>query len=180
ERPAMTPADDQHGQAGSPATSRTIRALNDRAALTLLGSEGLQSRSEIARRTGISKPTASQVLSRLEVSGLVESVGQEHGRRGRSPVMYRLNPAAGHAAGLDVTAARVSAAVVDLSGAVVARHEVPSGRRFKGAVPSVVEALTSAASSLGLTIGELDSVVIGTPGSFDPATGHLNYAKHLS
>jgi predicted NBD/HSP70 family sugar kinase len=177
----MTPAEVQHhGQPGGPATSRTIRALNDHAALTLLAAEGQQSRSEIARRTGISKPTASQVLSRLETANLVEAVGQEHGRPGRSPVMYRINPSAGHAAGLDVTAARVSAAVVDLSGAVVARHDLPTGRRTKGAVPTVVEALTSAASSVGLSLADLAAVVIGTPGSFDPATGRLSYAKHLT
>ena len=179
----MTPAHRQPGgrpAQGAPATSRTIRALNDHAALTLLAAEGQQSRSEIARRTGISKPTASQVLSRLEAARLVEATGQEHGRRGRSPVMYRINPAAGHAAGLDVTAARVSAAIVDLSGGVVARHELPTGRRTKGAVLSVVDALTSAASSVGLTVADLNAVVIGTPGSFDPASGRLSYAKHLS
>ncbi|MGW5241475.1 ROK family transcriptional regulator [Monashia sp. NPDC004114] len=179
----MTPGDGQpdgRPAHGAPATSRTIRALNDHAALTLLAAEGQQSRSEIARRTGISKPTASQVLSRLEAAQLVEATGQEHGRRGRSPVMYRINPAAGHGAGLDVTAARVSAAIVDLSGSVVARHELPTGRRTKGAVLSVMDALTSAASSIGLTVADLDAVVIGTPGSFDPATGRLSYAKHLT
>ena len=167
-------------RAGGAATSRTIRAINDHAALRLLTHEGQQSRSEIARRVGISKPTASQVLSRLESSGLVEPVGQEHGRRGRSPVMYRLSPSAGHAAGLDVTAARVSVAVVDLSGSVVARHVLPTGRRTKGAVASVVDALTSAVSSVGLGVADLDAVVIGTPGSFDRATGRLSYAKHLT
>jgi len=58
-----------------PGTPRLLRQLNDRAALELLlGGEPL-TRAQISERTGVSKVTVSQVLTRLEERGLVTGAG---------------------------------------------------------------------------------------------------------
>ncbi|HKE49904.1 MAG TPA: helix-turn-helix domain-containing protein, partial [Actinomycetes bacterium] len=64
------------GPSGSvPGQPALLRAINDRAALELLIAYGPLSRSQIGRLTGLSKPTASQLLARLEEAGLVIPVG---------------------------------------------------------------------------------------------------------
>ena len=99
------------GTAGTPGTPRVLRAMNDRAALDLLLEHGPLSRTRIGKLTGLSKPTASQLLARLEAAGLVLATGTTEGRPGPSAQLYEVNPAAGHAAGLDVTPQRILAAV---------------------------------------------------------------------
>ncbi|MEG3628685.1 ROK family transcriptional regulator [Streptomyces poriticola] len=169
------------GTAGTPGTPRVLRAMNDRAALDLLLEHGPLSRTRIGKLTGLSKPTASQLLARLEAAGLVLAGGTTEGRPGPGARLYEVNPAAGYAAGLDVTPERILAAVADITGRTVGRYELPTpGRR--PAVPvvqQVTDALDGAVKAAGLARDDVRRLVVGTPGAFDPGTGRLRYAAHL-
>ncbi|MFC7989023.1 ROK family protein [Streptomyces pilosus] len=169
------------GTAGPPGTPRVLRAMNDRTALDLLLEHGPLSRSRIGRLTGLSKPTASQLLARLEAAGLVLATGTTEGRPGPGAQLYEVNPAAAHAAGLDVSPRRIRAAVADLTGRTVGRYELPTpGRRSPApAVQQVTDALDGAVKAAGLCRSDIHHLVIGTPGAFDPNTGRLRYASHL-
>ncbi|MGA4541814.1 ROK family transcriptional regulator [Uniformispora flossi] len=165
------------GKAGRPSL---LRAINDRAALDLLLDHGRLSRGQIGALTGLSKPTASQLLARLESAGLVRAVGTTEGRPGRAAQLYEIDPAAGHAAGLDITPSRIDVAIADLAGNVVAEHRLPTPRRPSPDVAAQVrEAVRTAADRAGLATGDLTHVVVGMPGAFDPATGRFRYARHL-
>ncbi|MEV8361380.1 ROK family transcriptional regulator [Streptomyces niveus] len=155
--------------------------MNDRAALDLLLAHGTLSRTRIGKLTGLSKPTASQLLARLEAAGLVVATGTTEGRPGPNAQLYAVNAGAAHAAGLDVNPQRVLAAVADITGATVGRFELPTpGRRSAdGVVTQVTNALEGAVKAAGLSRGDVHRVVIGTPGAFDPSTGRLRYASHL-
>ncbi|MFI2410045.1 ROK family protein [Streptomyces sp. NPDC018947] len=169
------------GTVGTPGTPRVLRAMNDRAALDLLLEHGPLSRTRIGKLTGLSKPTASQLLARLEAAGLVLAGGTTEGRPGPGARLYEVNPAAGYAAGLDVTADRLLAAVADLTGRTVGRYELPVPPR-RAAVPvvrQVTDALDGAAEAAGLSLDDVRRLVVGTPGAFDPNTGRLRYAAHL-
>ncbi|MFJ8665285.1 ROK family protein [Streptomyces sp. NPDC093600] len=165
---------------GTPGTPRVLRAMNDRAALDLLLEHGTLSRTRIGKLTGLSKPTASQLLARLEAAGLVVATGTTAGRPGPSAQLYAVNARAAFAAGLDVTPHRVRAAVADITGEVVGEFELATpGRAAEGVVRQVTTALDGAAKDAGITRSEVHRLVIGTPGAFDPATGRLRYASHL-
>ncbi|MFC9818334.1 ROK family transcriptional regulator [Streptomyces erythrochromogenes] len=164
--------------AATPGTPSLLRAMNDRAALDLLLTHGPLSRTRIGHLTGLSKPTASQLLARLEAAGLVVATGTDGGRPGPSAQLYAINPRAAYVGGLDVTPGRVLAAVADLTGTVIASHEVPY-TEGAGALDQVTEALGGAVKAAGLHRSDLHRVVIGTPGAFDPQTGRLRYASHL-
>ncbi|MEU9268270.1 ROK family transcriptional regulator [Streptomyces sp. NPDC048251] len=169
------------GIAGTPGTPRVLRAMNDRAALDLLLAHGPLSRTRIGKLTGLSKPTASQLLARLEAAGLVLATGTTEGRPGPNAQLYEVNPAAAYAAGLDVTPERVLAAVADATGRTVGTFEVPTpGRKTADAVVrQVTDALDGAVKASGLTRDEVRRLVVATPGAFDPTTGRLRYASHL-
>lgn len=164
----------------TPGTPRLLRAINDRAALDLLLEVGPLSRSRLGALTGLSKPTASQLLGRLENAGLVVPTGTTAGRPGPNAQLYEINPQAAHVAGLNVTPARIRAAVANITGRTVGRFELPTpGRRAQGTVQRVVKAVEGALANAGLSRDRLHRVVIGTPGAFDPTTGRLRYASHL-
>ncbi|MDT0439955.1 MULTISPECIES: ROK family transcriptional regulator [Streptomyces] len=169
------------GTAGTPGTPRVLRAMNDRAALDLLLEHGPLSRTRIGKLTGLSKPTASQLLARLEAAGLVLQTGTTEGRPGPNAQLYAVDPGAAHAAGVDVSPERVLAAVADVTGRTVGRFELPTpGRRpDRPVVQQVTDALAGAVKAAGLTGDDVHRLVIGTPGAFDPTTGRLRYASHL-
>ncbi|MEU9000604.1 ROK family transcriptional regulator [Streptomyces sp. NPDC059982] len=164
--------------AATPGTPSLLRAMNDRAALELLLAHGPLSRTRIGHLTGLSKPTASQLLARLEAAGLVVATGTDDGRPGPSAQLYALNAGAAHVGGLDVTPEGVHAAVADLTGTVTGRFALPY-TEGADAVGQVTTALDGAAAAAGLRRGDLHRVVVGTPGAFDPQTGRLRYASHL-
>ncbi len=118
-----------------PGTPRMLRGINDRAALELLLEHGPLSRTRLGELTGLSKPTASQLLGRLEADGLVVASGSSHGRPGPRAQLYAVNPRAGHVAALDVTPARIVAAVADITGRVVGEHELPDTTPAPGPTP---------------------------------------------
>ncbi|MEY9967254.1 putative NBD/HSP70 family sugar kinase [Streptacidiphilus sp. MAP12-16] len=169
-----------NGNPAQPGTPSLLRAINDRAALELLLEQGPLSRSQLGGLTGLSKPTASQLLARLESAGLVVPVGTTAGRPGPGAQLYEINPEAAFVAGLDVNPARIRVAIADITGQVVAeyRHATP-GRQATGTVERVREAVDAAANAAGLDRRVLRQVVIGTPGAMDSNSGKLRYAPHL-
>lgn len=166
----------------TPGTPKVLRAMNDRAALDLLLEHGSLTRAHLGTLTGLSKPTASGMLARLQRAGLVVASGTDSGRHGPNAQLYALNPASAHVAALDVTRERARAAVADITGNTLGRFELPTptATRARDMVPAqVARAVRGAAEAAGVATEELRRVVIGLPGAFDPRTGRLRYASHL-
>ena len=164
----------------NPGTPTLLRGINDRAALNLLIERGPLSRSQLGELTGLSKPTAAQLLHRLADVGLVITSGNTHGSPGPPAQLYAINPDAAYVAGLDVTPTRVLAAVADIAGRTIGHYELRTPRRAgPDAVSHVLQALEGAAASAGVPRTRLHRVVIGTPGAFEPANHRLRYARHL-
>jgi predicted NBD/HSP70 family sugar kinase len=157
--------------------------MNDRAALDLLVAHGPLTRTRIGELTGLSKPTASQLLTRLEAAGLVRTTGSVSGRPGPNAVLYEIHPTAAHVAALAVGHTGISAEVADITGTVVGSCRVEADAvaedvRHRTA-QLVAEAVDGALAEAGLSHGDLHSAVIGTPGAIDRNTGELRYAPHL-
>ena len=184
-----------HEPVGPPGTPSLLRAINDRTALRLLADRGPLSRTQLGALAGLSKPTASQLMDRLEAAGLVEPVVEADGVQsagvqsdgasgagtpGRTARRYRLRGGAAHVAGLDVTSSRIVARVCDLAGSVVGEATLPTpGRSASGAVDRVRQALAAACAPAGLEPAALHHAVIGIGGAIDPNSGRLGFARHL-
>lgn len=161
-----------------PGTPRLLRALNDRAALELLLSQGPLTRAQAGELTGLSKVTASQLVERLEERGLVIRVGEQAGGRGPNAQLYAVEPGSAHVIGVDVGPDRVVAACADITGKVIGRVE-QSTRDTDDPVGVVHNAVVQAASSAGASLGSVRRVVLGTPGLVDPTTGDITFAFNL-
>ena len=159
-----------------PGTPSLLRAINDRTALQLLSEQGPLTRARLGALTGLSKPTATQLMDRLEAAGLVEALPGE----GRNARLYRVRPGAAYVAGIDVIPANIRVRVCDLTGQTVAQTTLPTPRKeVKDAVERIREALEAACSTAGIPMAGLNRVVIGLGGAPDPQTGRLGYARHL-
>ncbi|HEY5356138.1 MAG TPA: ROK family transcriptional regulator [Streptosporangiaceae bacterium] len=161
-----------------PGTPSLLRELNDRAALELLLTGGPLTRAQLGEYTGLSKVTASQLLSRLEERGLVTVAGELAGGRGPNAALYAVVPSSAYVAGLHVERDEVSAGVADVTGNVVAEVSVnPIGAQDP--VELVRGAVVTACASAGVSPEALRALVIGTPGVMDPRTGDPRLAVNL-
>ncbi|HST80292.1 MAG TPA: ROK family transcriptional regulator [Kineosporiaceae bacterium] len=152
----------------TPGQPRLLRLINDRTALDLLLELGPLSRVQICDLTGLSKPTASRLLARLEEAGLVRAVGTSSGGPGRNAVLYAVHGPAAHVAAVNVTRLRITAQIADLTGAVLAEANLPIRSSDHRAPASLVQhALTTAGDSCGVPLNQLHSVTLSVPGAYD-------------
>lgn len=161
-----------------PGTPRLLRELNDRSALDLLVSSGPLTRAQIGQHTGLSKVTASQLLSRLEERGLVAVVGEQAGGRGPNAALYAVVPSSAYVAGLEVGPNDVTAGIADITGNVVAEVTVdPNGAADPVSV--VHTAVVKACRAAKIPLARLRALVLGTPGVVDPRTGDVQFVFDL-
>ena len=93
-----------------------LRELGEQAVLETIFREGPITRPEISAATGLSKPTVSAGVSRLEHAGLVHAAGIRSGPRGRKPVAYVVSDTAGFVVGADIGGTNLRVAAADLFG----------------------------------------------------------------
>ncbi|MEV7202855.1 ROK family transcriptional regulator [Streptomyces griseoluteus] len=166
-----------------PASPSTARAINDRLALRLLQQEGPLTAGQLKLLTGLSRPTVSDLVERLTVSGLIRVVGESgEQRRGPNARLYGIAADRAHLAALDVRTGGVLVLVSDLVGRVLAEVAVPidAGSGTGPAVEQAVAAVEGAARKAGPDAwAGLHTVGIGAPGLVDPATGDLRDSSGL-
>ncbi|MFD0407352.1 ROK family protein [Kitasatospora sp. NPDC127116] len=168
------------GAPGVPWNRQRLRSNNEWLLLELLRTGGGSSRAQLARDTGLSKPTVSAALAELERAGLVREAGRLAPERGRTAVLYEVDPTAGHVLGVDIGRARLRVAVADLAGTVIARRDVANrGRSANAVADAVVAAAHEAIAEAGLAAGDIVHAVIGTPGVWDEQRRGVRYASSL-
>jgi predicted NBD/HSP70 family sugar kinase len=146
-----------------------IRALNEQLLLDHIRSSGPYSRADLARVSGLSKPTVSLALANLERAGLVRLAGQRTGVPGRTALLYEVRPEAGFVLGLDIGLRYLRGAVADLAGEVRARLSVPvRATTVGGRVAELVELADELCARAGITRATVTQTVVGSPGVYDP------------
>jgi predicted NBD/HSP70 family sugar kinase len=88
--------------------------------LRLIWGERAISRADIARLTGLSRSTVSEIVSELLASGLVMEAGEGASSGGRRPIVLEFQDDACVILGVDMGASHVSVALTDLRGRVLA------------------------------------------------------------
>ncbi len=148
------------GRAGS---LESLRRLNRLRVIHALRDQGLISRAEIARRTGLSRSTVSSLVADLQSDGLVierEEPGAAHGTQGgRPPILLSFDSSAGAAVGIDFGHSHLRVAISDLSSRIIAERALPldtdhaAEQGLNAAADLVVELLDAAGVDRSAVIG---------------------------
>jgi predicted NBD/HSP70 family sugar kinase len=153
-----------------------LRTLNERAVLDTVRSTGPISRAEVARQTGISRPTVSLVLRSLLEDGLVRETAHDPEGPHYGAVYYEADPEAALVLGVDFGSRAVRTALCDLSSGVRAKEEI----RSRGSVEERIDALASSVRSLLRTSklpGDLlENAVVALPAVVHPTEGRVSEA----
>lgn len=158
-----------------------LREINERRVLDVLRQSGAAHAAEVARLTGLSRPTASQVLRSLIDVGLVREEVPSEGDPRRARLMYSAIADLGGVLAIDIGARFVRAAVADLNGKILttvsrAMADVHLGDVLSQMSSAVTQALDEAAYSLE----QIVTVVVGSPGVVDQQGGQIAIAGTIS
>src|SRR5260221_7729233 len=165
------PAGQLNGQAARP---QLIRALNEQLLLSHIRQVGPCSRADLARISGLSKPTVSQALANVERSGLVRIAGQRTGLPGCSALLYEIRPDAGFVLGLDIGHHYLRGALADLTGEIRAKHSARTrASSVRGRVAELIGLADSLCADAGVARSTLTQTVIGSPGVYDSRRGAM-------
>lgn len=148
-----------------------LRELTDEYVLDVIFGKGLVTRAEIARQTGISKPTVNEAVRRLEEAGLLVAGGSEAGRPGRAGIFYQLAADAGFIIAAELGAAGVQVVATDLLGQRIVTLTYPPALDVRGVEDGLYRGVREAMER-GAQLGHrLRAVTVSIANPVDPATG---------
>lgn len=132
-------------------------------------------RAEIARKTGLSRSTVSEIVDGLLNTGLIEEVGAGKSSGGRRPIVLEFQDEARCILGVDLGATHVGVVLTDLRGNVLAlrerRHPVRSDP--KGSIELVIALCDECLLEKGRDHGSLMSIGVAVPSPVDPLNPKL-------
>ena len=161
-----------------PGSQSSLREANEQRVLRSLLAQGAQTQADIARSTGLSPATVSNIVRGLRAAGAVEVTPAPGGRRA---VRVSLSRARGVVVGVDFGHRHLRVAVADLAHTVLAEsnqrldvdHSASEGLR--AAIEVVDRLLAEAGSSRAEVVG----VGMGVPGPIDTTTGAVGSSSIL-
>src|SRR5919204_5170504 len=162
------------GRAGS---LESLRRLNRLRVIHALRDEGLISRAEIARRTGLSRSTVSSLVSELQSDGLVverAERGHAYGAGGAPPpILLSFDSSAGAAIGIDFGHSHLRVAVSDLAGAILAEREQPldTDHEAREGLDAAADLVSDALAEAGVERDRVIGAGMGLPGPIRQADG---------
>lgn len=164
-----------------PGTPSWLRERNERTALSLLFAHGVLTRNRIGELSGLSKPTASQIVARLEGAGLIEVVGEVSGGRGPNALSYGVRADRVLGVAIDIDETVIRSTVVDATGTEnpVVETVIANGDNGHSAASDVQDAISAASTSAGTDSAAVRVVAIGVQGSIDPRTDKLSFIDTL-
>lgn len=141
--------------------------------LTLIRTGRAETRSDLARITGLGRSTVAHRLDRLLASGLVEEVGEARSTGGRPAVILGFNADAGVVLVADLGATHSRLAVTNLSGSVIAdvTTDLDIGTGPRSVLSWVMAGFDDLLTSAGRSAGDVRGVGIGVPGPVEFAAG---------
>ncbi|MHC9045083.1 ROK family transcriptional regulator [Microbacterium saperdae] len=162
-----------------PGTSSWLRTRNDREALRLIVEHGPLTRTRLGELSGMSKPTATQMLARLERADLVVPVGEVAGSRGPSAVSWgvRTDRVAGVA--VNMLDDSIQAVLVDASGAEHPIVELPVRGMDRSPEADIGRAIDAACGAAGADRSTIEAVTVGVQAAVSSAEDALSLTDSL-
>lgn len=167
---------------GKKADQLTVRRLNTSAILKLLRERGTLARADLAKELGMTRNTASNIVTELLQSGLVVETEFRREGAGRPGLLLELAPNGGFAIGAEIDINRIIVIVVDFKGNILWKESTqihPSHPQME--TIATAEQLVQS----GLDWGKAESlkplgIGLGLAGLVDAEGGSLSYAPTLN
>lgn len=156
----------------STSSPTSIRHANALTCLQVLrNAQGIVSISDIANRSGLSRPTVDAVVSGFEAQGLVTEApaGNSHATGGRPARQFRFAASSSIVAGIEASPNNIRIILADLGGGLQGRLDRPIVGPLTGKerIEAVISALEEALTRTGIPSGKLRAACVGVSGIID-------------
>lgn len=157
------------------------RQVSLRAVFRAIREHGGISRAELSRLTGFSKQTISEVVGELVSDGWLRDAGQTSGNIGRSATNYELNGERAHVFGCDLGGTKISLAIADLTGRVIAERTIPtSPLGGQDVVAQIAQLVADIATEGGIRLDSVRCGALGAPGAYDRGEDRLRLVSNIA
>lgn len=164
----------------TPGTPTWLRTHNDRSAFRLFLDQGPLTRKRLGELSGLSKPTAGQMIARLERLGLIEPVGEASGARGPSAVSYGARTDSMTGVAVSVLADAIEAVVVDPTDGEHPVVSLPTAdREERSAALDVCAAVEAACAAARVRVSSVSVITVGVQAAVDTAADSLSFSDTL-
>lgn len=114
--------------------------FNRRVVLETIRVNGPLSRAEVARLTGLSAQTVTNIIDQFKPAGLLIEKPRRTGGRGQPPIDLLINPSAAFSFGISFDDRRLVVVLLDLGGEIRAEAELPIAHPTPGVILPLIEA----------------------------------------
>lgn len=150
-------------------------------ALRLIREEGVTTRVELGRRTGLSRPAVASRVAELMAYGLVTEHADGPSTGGRPPVRLEFNAAGGAVLVASLGHTHGHLAVCDLAGEILAQEatDISPATGPETMLTALVGAWTELLAKAGVADGSVRGAGIAIPGTVEFATGRAQHPPLL-
>ncbi|WMS41167.1 ROK family transcriptional regulator [Acuticoccus sp. MNP-M23] len=142
---------------------------------------GAISRAELARRTGLSKQTMSEIVRDLLEEDWLREIGQQRGNVGRSATNYELNRNRAYVWGGDLGGTSLRLAISDLTGHILAECTVPTAvGGGHDIIDQIVDLVRGLVRESGVEMAQVACGALGVPGSYDRQRCRLSLVTNIA
>lgn len=171
----MTSRNDPAAPSGTPSW---LRIVNDRTAFRLLLEHGPLSRSQLGALSGMSKPTAGQMIQRLEAIGLIAPSGEVSGARGPSAVAYGVRVDSLTGVAVNIKEDHIESVLVDPTDS---DHPIAIEPTSADRSPAfdIAAAVTAACDAAGVSPASVSEVAVGVQAAVHAGQDRLSFTDTL-
>lgn len=170
------------GASAAKVRSTSVRETNIRDLLRLLRLHSPCSRADLTRLSGLTAPTVSAGISRLQRLGLVTTLGQASSNGGRPPGLLEFNARHGYVVGVDIGGSHLGIVMADLNGTIVGRGTTifRAERRPKAVTEMIADGIKRISQQQKVPMSKILHIAVGAPGITDVAAGRVLSAYSLT
>lgn len=141
-----------------------IRDINTQSVIRTILEHGSISRAAIAGHLGLTKATVSAIVQVLLDRGLIEEIGSDDTKKGRKPILLRLDPTCGYIISLDLASETITLMTANLLGGNCHIYQYSAPENSANLIPTLVTAIQAAIDTLPESRYGLLGIALGIHG----------------
>lgn len=160
-------------------TTRTVqRAMHRSNILNLIRTNGLLSRTDLSRETGLSQASVTGITADLIQEGLIEEKETGAYEGGRRPILLAIRADGVHVIGINMAIDQVRVVIVNFQAELKASHEVLLEKEVYSPgeiVEVMVQAIQACMWEANFSKDQISGVGVGIPGPVDSVEGIIRF-----
>lgn len=163
------------------ARPESMGRVNQKIVLEEIRFNGPISRADIARKTGLSKPSVSRAVDNLLRDKLVfeEDPLENHQEVGRKPTWLRSNTKAAFFQGVDIGGTKITFGLGDLSGELLEEHNLKNPRHWDKIVKLISNEVQQVLRNANIPLEKLKGIAVAAQGVVNIEKGEVTSAPNI-